>query len=348
MLKAAVVGAGRMGRGHIGEYQKLMKEGFPVKLVALCDIDEEKFKGIKNFALNLAESKDVANEKTDYNAYNTYTCIDDLLANEELDVVNIVAPTYLHEELTIKALKAGVNVLCEKPMSLNPESCQRMIDTAKETGKTLMIGQCLHFWHEYVVLKEMVDSGKFGKVRAADFYRGGAADHVNHPSWQHWIIRRECGGGGLFDQHIHDVDTIRWLFGTPKAVSTIGLTTRPGSAYDICSTNYHYDGMVINARDDTSYVGDYSFRYGFTVNFEHATVTLHGKDMMVYPENGEKYVIEKSPVAGGHYNEIKYFLECVASGAYTDRCVNEDAMETIRICLAEMESADNNGMIVKL
>ncbi len=348
MLKAAVVGVGRMGQGHISEYKKLMDEGFPVKLIALCDVDEDKLKGLKNYEINLADSKDIAKSQTNYNDYNLYNNIDDLLANEELDVVDIVVPTYLHEELTVKALRAGVNVLCEKPMSLEPESCQRMINTAKETGKLLMIGQCLHFWHEYVVLNDMVKSGKYGKVRAADFYRGGAANHVKNPSWQHWIVCRECGGGGLFDQHIHDVDTIRWLFGTPKAVSTIGLTTRPGSAYDICSTNYIYDGMVVNARDDTSYVGQYSFRYGFTVNFEHATVTLHDKDMMVYPENAAPYMVEKSKVAGGHYNEIKYFLECVANGTYTDRCVNEDAMETIRICLAEMKSADNNGAMVKL
>jgi len=348
MLKAAVVGAGRMGRGHIGEYKKLMKEGFPVKLVAICDVDEDKLTGKRNYEINLAASKDIANEKSDYADYNTYTSIDDLLANEELDVVNIVVPTYLHEELTIKALKAGVNVLCEKPMSLDPESCQRMIDVSKETGKKLMVGQCLHFWHEYVVLNDLVKSGKYGKVRAADFYRGGYADHVNNLSWNDWIVTRECGGGGLFDQHIHDVDTIRWLFGTPKAVTTIGLTTRPKSAYDICSTNYIYDNMVINARDDTSYVGDFKFHYGFTVNFEHATVTLHDKDMMVYPEGEKPYMVEKSPISGGHFNEIKYFLECVANDEDTVRCVNEDAMETIRICLAEMKSADNKGMIVTL
>ncbi|NLD88427.1 MAG: Gfo/Idh/MocA family oxidoreductase [Clostridiales bacterium] len=348
MLKAAVAGVGRMGQGHIGIYRTLMKEGYPVKLVALCDVDEDKFKGFKNYKVNLADSKDIENEKTDYKNYNLYTCIDEMLKNEELDVINVVVPTFVHEEVSIKALKTGVNVLCEKPMALTVESCQRMIDAAKESGKLLMIGQCLHFWHEYEVLKEFVESGKFGKVTAADFYRGGAADHVNNPSWRNWIIQREYGGGGLFDQHIHDTDMIRWLFGTPDAVSTRGVTIRPGSAYDICSTNYYYDDKVVSARDDTTYCGQYGFKYGFTVNFEKASVTFHDRDMWVYPEDAEAYMVDKSPNAGGHYGEIKYFLDCVRNNTSTDKCKSEGAMETIRICLAEMESADNAGSVVKL
>ena len=349
MLKAAVIGAGRMGRGHIGVYQQLEREGYPVKLVAVCDVDEEKFRGERHYELNIAQSAKVSAAESRYAAYHCYTDAAEMLAREELDVVDVVVPTYLHKDITQKALRAGVNVLCEKPMSLTPELCQEMIDTADETGKRLMIGQCLHFWKEYEILREKILSGEYGRVNDAYFYRGGAQNIVTNPSWQHWILDRRLGGGGLFDQHIHDIDVIRWCFGMPASVSTVGRTIYPKSAYDICTTRYTFadSDALISAHDNTCYKGSYGFRYGYTVNFENGTMVFQDAQLTIMPEGAEAISVPP-PENSAYYYEVRYFLDGVRSGEPYTRNMPEEARDNVRIALAEMESADRGGETVLL
>jgi len=294
MLKVAVVGIGRMGRGHVDVYKKLEAGGFPIQLCALCDVDAQKLTGEKVYEFNLADKTNVAQDKPDFNRYAKYSDITELLEKEKPDVVDIVAPTYLHAALSIQAMEAGAHVICEKPMAISVELCAQMIETSKRTGKRLMIGQCLHFWREYMILKDYVRSKTFGEATAAYFYRGGVQDPVGNPSFEQWILKREKGGGGLFDQHLHDIDMISWLFGTPEAVTTIGKTTYPESAYDICSTNYIYpDNKIVNAQDDTTFTGQYGFKYGYRVTFEHGVMVFEGGVLTIYPENAEKIVVEE-------------------------------------------------------
>lgn len=347
MLKAALIGLGRMGRGHFNVYKQFEKNGVPVKLVAVCDIDESKFTTKQTAQFNLDKVAKSASE-IDYQSYRCYTDYMELLKNEDVDFVDIVVPTYLHHDVTIAALESGKHVMCEKPMALNTDQCKHMIDTAKKLGKTLMIGQVLHFWNAYVILKEYTESKKFGDPKFAFFYRGGVQDHVKNGSYQNWIITREKGGGGLFDQHIHDTDLTSWLFGTPDYVSTIGETVHPGSCYDIVSTNYIYsDGKVVNANDDADQKGAYGFRSGYKVHFENGMLLYTNGKLTAFPHNEPAVEIpleEENP----YYNEVKYFAECIESGKPVVRCTPEDAMETIRICLAEIESADKCGEKVKL
>lgn len=130
MLKVGLIGIGFMGRGHLENYIKLESEGFPLKLVAICDIDPEKFEN-KFTPGNIK----IGEKKFDFSKYRLYTSIDKMLENEKLDYVDIALPTYLHSQATVKALNAGINVLCEKPMALNLEQCQAMIDAAKKNNK---------------------------------------------------------------------------------------------------------------------------------------------------------------------------------------------------------------------
>ena len=349
MLKAAVIGAGRMGRGHIGVYQQLEREGYPVKLVAICDVDEPKLRGENQYALNIAASAGVASADTGYSAYHCYTDVEEMLRNEELDVADVVIPTYLHAEVSIKVLKAGVSVLCEKPMAVTPELCQEMIDTAEASGARLMVGQCLHFWKEYEILHEKVLSGEYGRVNEAHFYRGGAQNPNSNPSWQQWIVDRARGGGAIFDQHIHDIDVIRWCFGTPKAVSAIGTTIYPKSAYDVCAVHYRFDdpSLIVSARDCTVYKGSYGFRYGYSVNFEHATMVCQDGQLTIMPEGQDPILVPRDKNSA-YYYEIRCFLDGIQSGAPYDRNRPEEAMENVRIALAELESADKGGAEVLL
>lgn len=336
MLRVGLIGIGFMGRGHLDNYIRLEKEGFPVKLVAICDIDSEKFKG-KFVPGNI----DVGGNKYDFSKYALYTEIDRMFEEQELDFVDIALPTYLHAEISIKAMSHGLHVLCEKPMALNTKECQAMIDASHKYGKKLMIGQCLRFWPEYEALKEYVDMEKFGKVTGAYFFRGGSS-----PKWsyENWLLKKEKSGGVLLDQHIHDVDTINWLFGKPDRVSTLGRNVIPGSGYDIVSTHYIFDdGKVINAQDDWTLEGGYGFQMLFRVNFEKGNLIYEKGVLTVYPNDGAAFVPELSKDMG-YYREIKYFIKAIEENSPITVAEPSSTMETIRIAEAELSSADQGGV----
>ncbi len=350
-IRLGLIGLGAMGMGHFNIYRQLMEEGFPLELVAVCDIDRKKFESTENKDTNLEEFKD---SKVDFSQFKCYTKYEDMIAKEELDMVSVVIPTYLHYEATVYALKHGLHVLCEKPMALSEKLCQTMIDVAKKNGKRLMIGQCLRFWGEYVAAKEIIDSGKYGKVIGARFYRGGQMPASP------WFFERHKGGGALFDQHIHDVDMVNWMFGMPKAVSAIGCTAIPGSGYDIVSANYIYEnGIAVTTQDDWMNFTP-EFKMEFRINLEKATIMYNangftvkadekaGIDYDLYMAQPTEDVTPEIVSGQGYYNEVKYFVNCILNN--TENTVNppEDSMNTIRIALAETKSCDLKGQVIEL
>lgn len=342
MLKVGLVGIGAMGRGHLDQYLRLMSENAPVELVALCDVDPKRFDVLSGGTLNIA---DVGHNKIDFSKFRQYTSMDEMIEKEELDYVDLVVPTYLHAELAIKAMRAGLHVLCEKPMALNPAQCQAMIDVQKETGKQLMIGQCLRFWPAYELLKQYIDNGELGKVTCGYFARfGGTPDR----SFENWLQDEKRSGGCILDQHVHDVDTIHWLFGEPEAVSTLGVNVIPGCGIDAMSTNYRYPGMAINAQDDWALNGkDYRFNMLFRVNFEKGAVTYEAGKCKVYRNFEESFEPELCRDYG-YYREICYFIDKVISGDAIVTATPASTRNTIRIATAERLSAARNGEWVKI
>lgn len=340
MLRVGLIGLGFMGRGHLDIYERLKSEGFPVELTAICDIDEEKLNG-KFVAGNI----DFGSSKYDLAKYARYISIDEMLEKEELDYVDITLPTYLHAPVAIKALNKGLHVLCEKPMALSYEECEKMIEAAERNCKKLMIGQCLRFWPEYEYLKECVESGRYGKVNGAYFFRGGST-----PRWSYdnWLLKKEKSGGCLLDQHIHDVDMINWLFGKPERVSAIGKNVYPGSGFDIVSTNYIYeDGKVINSQDDWTLNGDYGFEMLFRVNFEKANLIYERGILKVNPNDSNSFIPELSKDTG-YYNEIRYFANSILSNTPIETATPASTAQTILIAEAELSSANKKGDFEKV
>lgn len=339
-IRVGLVGVGAMGRGHFDNYVRLMEEGFPVELVALCDIVPERFLG-EGTRMNI----ETGSKPVDASKFKIYTDYLEMMEKEELDYVDFALPTDLHCEATVAALDKGFHVLCEKPMARSVAECGRMIAAAERNNRKLMIGQCLRFWPEYVFLKECVDDKRYGEVTCAYFFRGGGT-----PLWSHenWLLSRERSGGVLLDQHIHDVDTINWLFGMPEAVSTLGRNIIPGSGYDAVSTQYVYpDNKVVNAQDDWTLNGAFGFEMIYRVNFEKAALIFRPDGLTVYPHEGAAFKPEISREQG-YWHEIRYFIEAVRNDTPIETATPESTMQTIRIAEAEERSADLRGDKVHL
>ncbi|MFC5407642.1 Gfo/Idh/MocA family protein [Cohnella soli] len=334
MIKVGLIGLGSIGRVHLDAYAQLEREGFPIKLVAIFDADEQKFKGKKHES-NVVD----LNTAYDLSEINTYTD-SELFYQEEMDMVDITLPTYLHDEFTIRSLNKGLHVLCEKPIALDSGSGAAMVEAAAATGKKLMIAHCLRFWPEYEYLKSVVDSEKYGKVKAATFFRGGGA-----PTWsyENWMLQVDKSGGALVDLHIHDVDMINFLFGKPESVSALC-----SERYDIVSAHFRYpDGKIIHADADLSLPGGFGFAMTFRVHMEAATLVLQDGRLTVHPTDEPSWVYEHDGNLG-YYREIKYFAERLLNDEAILTSTPEDSLLALQIVEAERQSSGRGGQFVQI
>lgn len=137
-----------------------------------------------------------------------YEGYDELLRSGEVDAVYIVLPNHLHREYTVRAARAGVHVLCEKPMAVTEEECRAMIQACEEAGVKLMIAYRLHFEPANLEAAEIVRSGRIGEPR---LYEAVFANRVTTPD----DIRLgpiEKGGGTVWDIGIYCINAARTLF----------------------------------------------------------------------------------------------------------------------------------------
>lgn len=333
-IRVAMIGFGGIAKSHKRGYENLVKQGAPVQLIAICDINPEQF--TKAQAINLE-----GNPKYDLSGQTLYTDLDEMIAKEEFDMVDICLPSFLHKEYAIKMLRAGKHVLCEKPMALSSADCEEMIATAKECGKKLMIGQCLRFEPLYLFLKNAIEEGTFGKVKNAFFDRLSAMPRWGFEGWYHDTNR---SGGAILDLHIHDVDMVRFLFGEPKAVSAVSYDAE--TRWAVINSRFLYDDakiVVATASWDES--NSTKFAMPYRVNFEKATVTLQGGSVMVYPVDGEPYEAEL-PKADRMAEEIKFLAMSILEDSENVQNPPESAMMTVKLVETLRESAAQNGAIV--
>ncbi|GGF61611.1 hypothetical protein GCM10010912_03520 [Paenibacillus albidus] len=331
MLKIGLIGFGFMGRMHFDNYIRLISEGYPIGLKAICDIRIDELKDGKASG-NMSTSQEVY----DLTPYNLYDHFEKMIAAEELDMIDLAVPTYLHAEMSCFLLEKGYHVMCEKPMALNAEDAGKMAETAVRTGNKLMIGQCLRFWPGYEYLKQCVEDRRYGAVTEGYFYRGSGSP-------QGWFLDETLSGGCLLDMHIHDTDMIQYLFGKPSKVSTLGRNVIPGAGQDLVSSHYYYlDGKVINAQADWTLEGDFGFYMGYRVNFERGNITFDGSTVKVNPNDAPGFVPELSSDSG-YYGELVYFLNAVIKDQPIQVCTPESTAATLAVVQAEAKSAAQAG-----
>lgn len=336
MLTIGLVGFGFMGRMHADNYMRLMEEGAPIRLVAICDIQIETLKNGKAGG-NMSTGQEIY----DLSSFRLYEDIEQMLANERLDVIDLTLPTPLHADLSCRLMERGYHVLCEKPIARRLEEAVKMTETAARTGKQLLIGQCLRFWPAYEFLKSCVVDGRYGQVNAGSFYRGSGAP-------QGWFLNGELSGGCLLDMHIHDTDMIHWLFGAPDRVSAAGKNVIEGSGYDLVTASYSYpDGKVIQASANWTYAGEHGFMMGYRVSFDRCTIVFDQGEVRVYPSEGPAFTAELS-ADSGYYRMIRYYLDAIQSGEPNTICPAASAAGSLAIIEAEQQSADHGSAWVTI
>lgn len=262
-IKFALVGCGRIGNRHA---EHIANYG---TLTSVCDIE-------------FGKANDLA-EKHNCKAFGS---LEELLNEDKtIDVVAICTPNGLHAEHSIKVLRAGFHVLCEKPMALTVQDCGEMIKEAEKANKRLFIVKQNRFNPPVEAVKKAIDEGRFGKlfsVQLSCFWNRNNAYYENS-----WKGTKNLDGGTLYTQFSHFIDLLYWMVGDVRKVSAI-------------TANSNHEGII---EFDDNGVVTLEF-YNGTIGTINYTVNSFGKNM----EGSLTIFGEKGTVKiGGQYlNELEY------------------------------------------
>ena len=326
MLKVGLIGCGFMGTMHANCYKNI--DG--VEVVAFADIRKE-------CAQKLAEGTNA----------DIYGDGNDLIENADVDIIDICLPTYLHCEYALKAMKKVKYLFVEKPVALTVEQGTKMLEMAKETGTRVQIGQVIRFWDEYVKLAEIIAEGKLGKIVNANFRRISPTPTWG---WNDWLRKYEFSGGAAQDLHIHDMDYVLSVFGTPNKIASVKNTIGETNSY--INSLLSYDDFAVSVEGTWGLPETHPFEATFRVVFEKGTVENSGGKFMLYTENSaEEIKIDKTEGLGegfeggnisdlgGYYNELVYFTECAKQNAQIKKATLKDGVESLAYVLEEIKNA---------
>ena len=280
-LKIGVIGLG-IGRWHAQQFDSYGRS----ELVAVCDLN--------------AHLRNVTAEKHGLPAERCYSDYRKMFAEAKsigLDAVSIAVPNKLHAPIAIAALKAGLHVLCEKPMAIDAAAARRMLAAAKAARRALMINFSSRFEWESQAVKHAVDAGELGEIY---FARSIWHRRRGIPIWSEWFYTKSMSGGGpIIDLGVHRLDLAMWLMGSPKPV-TVSASTFSVFGPDIAKAKgKRYDvedlgAALIRFDNGATLILEASWAANIELDNEIATQLYGSKGGVIYrklPEPAETEVV---------------------------------------------------------
>ena len=208
-IHIGMVGCGRMARHHVGEISAT--RGLTVS--ALCDSNSDRREQLRD---ELApQAKTFANLAA--------------MLRADLDAVVVCTPNNFHCPMSLKALKAGLHVLCEKPLAGTVADATRMIQAARRAKRVLHVNQSLRYSAEYQTVADLVHAGRIGDpIHVRCIRAGGRTPDKGWSPRATWFVSKKSHGGIINDIAIHNADLLRWLCGdVAKIAATVDIRT-PG------------------------------------------------------------------------------------------------------------------------
>jgi predicted dehydrogenase len=329
-VNVGVVGLGFMGVTHLRAY---LNSNLAC-VAGVCDATRLPVNGVlEGVRGNIKTNSDNIDLGPSVKAYRR---IEDLLADDEIDLVDLCTPTPVHPEQCIAALEAGKHVLCEKPLARTSSAARKILDAAKSAPGFLMPAMCMRFWPGWSWLKKVVEENTYGRIVAARFRRVSEM-----PGWSKQGI---YGGGidlggALFDLHIHDTDFVNFLFGRPRGVFSSGVIN-PSGTIDHVVTQYIYpSGPAVHAEGNWLLASGFNMSY--TIHCERAVLDFdlsRGADAMQICEQNQAPRAVHYEDTDGYVGEIRYMLECVAHRRRPTVVDVGAGVTALEICEAEEKS----------
>lgn len=152
----------------------------------------------------------------------SYNNFDEISRNRDIDIVYVVLPNSMHAEFTIRGLKAGKHVICEKPMALNGEEARSMIAASKRAGRKLSIGYRMHYDPYFIEAKRLGQEEVLGPVN----YMECALGYFSTPGQGSWKLKKSMGGGPLYNLAVYPIQSARHVKGSQPVYVTAQATTK--------------------------------------------------------------------------------------------------------------------------
>jgi predicted dehydrogenase len=344
MIRAGIAGVGFMGWIHYLAYQKSSQ----AELRAFCSRDEKKRHGDWT---SIQGNFGPPGEKIDLQGLQAYASLDEMLQDPEIDLVDICLPPHLHVDAACRALQAGKHVLCEKPLALNTEDCDRILEVAASCQRKVLVAQVLPYMGEFQFAYQANADKKYGNAKRGYFKR-----IISPPNWIPDFYDPGRVGGPLIDLHVHDTHFIRLLFGMPRRV--ICSAEMKQGVVKFCNSLMEFDdrGLIVSTSSGVSDQTARSFCHGFEIEFEQAAlqfevaVLADGPDVISLKVLGHDGVSSRPelPAADqidGFAAEIDDAASSVQSGTIDSRLDVQHARDAIHICQCLQRSAEAGDWI---
>ena len=338
MVRIGIIGIGFMGKTHWDAAQQVTGGA----VTAICTRSEKKLSGDWS---DIQGNFGGRGGDVDLSDIKKYRSVDEMLADPDIDLVDICLPTALHKQTTIAAFEAGKHVLLEKPIAVQLADADDMVAAADASGRKFFVGQVLRFWPEFDFIKRTLDSGEYGALKGANFKR-----IISAPKWggNSYTNLPESGGPGI-DLHIHDSDFINYMLGVPDSVYSSGILV-DGKHAQFIATHYAYEELGVTVTCQSGAMGHSGrpFEHGFDIYFENGTIqysSTWGDPLCVVTSDG---VTEPElSKEDGFVREIQYAVETIANDTEPTLLSGQSARDSLDLCWREVESIQT-GSVVRL
>ncbi|VAX37085.1 oxidoreductase-like [hydrothermal vent metagenome] len=346
MIRIGIIGLGFMGYTHYSASHNLRG----AKVTAIATRNKKKRAGDWT---SIQGNFGPRGGHVDLSKVKTYENYHDLLADPDIDVVDICLPTDQHETVVLDAIKAGKNILVEKPISVDLKSANRMVNAAKKAGVQLMVAHVLPFFPEFQFVADAIAKEKYGKLQAAHFRRV-----IAPPKWSKGMEDyRKLGGWGI-DLHIHDNHFICATCGVPQKVFSQGIQ-REGLVNHIHS-NYLFDDVDLAVSSVSGGIApkEMQFAHGFEMIFEKGMIiynagTIAGEWVVDRPLTliaGNSKPRQPKLKGGSEWYsaftlELQEMVNSLKSGKKSKLLSGELARDALKLCFAESKSIAGRKLV---
>ncbi|MGG5461412.1 Gfo/Idh/MocA family protein [Clostridium sp. B9] len=338
-LKVGIVGCGNIFPMHA----QSIKEVENVEIACVCDIKEER-----------AKAKGI-----EYNC-NYYLDYKDMFKKENVDVVHICLPHYLHPEVSIYASKLGVHVLTEKPMSINLDDGEAMVKAAKDNNTVLGVIFQNRYNPGSKLIKETLASGLLGEVKSGklEVTWDRSDEYYTMSDWKGTWDKE--GGGVIIDQAIHTMDLMRWFVNDEIDYIDANISNR---AHEIIEVEDSAEGVikykngVLTAFHAINYYS-YDAPVKIEIHCENGIVSMTADRAHIKFNDGRELIADNDPnetfdygngVKGywgtSHKKQIKDFYEALKKGREPD-ITGEEALKTQKMICGIYKSGKERKKIV--
>lgn len=263
--------------------------------------------------------------------------LDSLL--EASDIVDIVTPTPTHRELAEIALRAGKDLVCEKPLGRTLEDAEAIVRLAAELGRQVYPGHVVRFFPEYSAMHRAVGDGVIGKPAVARFTRTGT-----FPTWADWFADDTQSGGVVLDLMIHDLDIARWVMGEVTEIFATASRDHADSGAEVSvaqATLTHVDGAISYVRAVWGAPGT-TFWTSFNVAGSDGVLRFDTREENSFRLDGAAssagaMLPNLGFVESPYLTELREFAQAFEGGA-VPRVTGEDGVTAVRLALATLES----------